>query len=128
MSDAADPLAQALRDIIKEAVQQAVARASGLAGTPHIRGRAPGDPVDEEIRRLRAVLPQVDCPLSTHCGPLIRARTRPLGAARHCWAIRRPPSPWTATGTYSQMIWAGLRTLSTPLLKLLRTLCGRHRH
>ena len=55
MSDAADRLAQALRDLINEAVQQAVqqavAHASAPGGTPHVRGQAPGDPVDEEIRR-----------------------------------------------------------------------------
>jgi excisionase family DNA binding protein len=51
MSDAADRLAEALRDLIHEAVQQAVARASAPGGTPHVWGQAPGDPVDEEIRR-----------------------------------------------------------------------------
>jgi excisionase family DNA binding protein len=55
MSDAADRLAQALRDLINEAVQQAVQQAvahtSAPGGTPHVRGQAPGDPVDEEIRR-----------------------------------------------------------------------------
>jgi hypothetical protein len=73
MSDAADRLAQALRDLIKEAVKEAVARqeAPGLrtSMTPrsqaHLRnmkikgttrympppGERPGDPVDEEIGR-----------------------------------------------------------------------------
>jgi excisionase family DNA binding protein len=51
MSDAADQLAQALRDLINEAVQEAIARARPPGGTPHIRGQALADPVDEEIRR-----------------------------------------------------------------------------
>jgi hypothetical protein len=55
MSDAADRLAQALRDLINEAVQQAVQEAvirqPAPRDTPHCRGQAPGDPVDEEIRR-----------------------------------------------------------------------------
>jgi hypothetical protein len=52
MSDAADRLAQALRDLINEAVQQAVQEAVVCqptpGDTPHVRGQAPGDPVDEE--------------------------------------------------------------------------------
>jgi excisionase family DNA binding protein len=55
MSDAVDRLAQALRDVISEAVQQAVqeavARRPAPRDAPHVRGQAPGDPVDEEIRR-----------------------------------------------------------------------------
>lgn len=51
MSDAADRLAQALRDLIKEAIERAVARALAPAGIRHVRGQAPGDPLDEEIRR-----------------------------------------------------------------------------
>jgi excisionase family DNA binding protein len=55
MSDAIDRLAQALRDIINEAVQQAVLETVGrrptLRDSPLVRGQAPGDPVDEEVRR-----------------------------------------------------------------------------
>lgn len=51
MSDAADRLAQALRDLIKEAVQEAVSRQRAPAATRPVRGETPGDPVDEEIRR-----------------------------------------------------------------------------
>ena len=55
MSDAADRLAQALRDLINEAVQhavqEAVIRQPAPRDTPPCRGQAPGDPVDEEIRR-----------------------------------------------------------------------------
>lgn len=51
MIDAADRLAQALRDLINEAVQEAVARKPPPRDIPHARGQAPGDPVDEEIRR-----------------------------------------------------------------------------
>ena len=51
MSDAADRLAQALRDLINEAVQEAVARLPTPGDTPQVRGQVPGDPVDEEIRR-----------------------------------------------------------------------------
>ena len=55
MSDATDRLAQALRDVISEAVQQtvqdAVARRPAARDTPHVRGQAPGDLVDEETRR-----------------------------------------------------------------------------
>jgi len=55
MSDAVHRLAQALRDVISEAVQQAVqeavARRPAPRATPHVMGQAPGDPVDEEVRR-----------------------------------------------------------------------------
>jgi excisionase family DNA binding protein len=55
LSDAADRLAQAVRDLINEAVQhavqEAVARKPVPHDSPHVRGQAPGDPVDEEIRR-----------------------------------------------------------------------------
>jgi excisionase family DNA binding protein len=51
MSDSVDRLAQALRDVINEAVQEAVARRSAPRDAPHGRGPAPGDRVDEEVRR-----------------------------------------------------------------------------
>lgn len=77
MSDAADRLAQALRDLINEAVEQAVQEALAREDAPGLRtsmtprsqahlrnmkikgttrympplGERPGDPVDEEIRR-----------------------------------------------------------------------------
>jgi excisionase family DNA binding protein len=51
VTDAVDRLAQALRDVINEAVQEAVARRPAPRDTPHVRGQAPGDPVDEEIRQ-----------------------------------------------------------------------------
>jgi excisionase family DNA binding protein len=55
MSDTADRLAQVIRDLINEAVQQAmqeaVAHRPALRNTPQVQGQAPGDPVDEEIRR-----------------------------------------------------------------------------
>lgn len=51
MSDAVDRLADALRDLINEAVQEAVARQPIPRGTQTIRGQRPGDPVDEETRR-----------------------------------------------------------------------------
>jgi excisionase family DNA binding protein len=53
MSDAVDRLAQALRDVINEAVQEAVAaRRPAPRDTPHVRGQeTPGDLVEEEIRR-----------------------------------------------------------------------------
>jgi hypothetical protein len=55
MSDTADELAQVIRDLINEAVQQgvqeAVARRPALRDTPQVLGQAPGDLVDEDIRR-----------------------------------------------------------------------------
>jgi hypothetical protein len=56
MSDAVDRLAQALRDLINEAVQAAVEQEAAVrqpvpGDTPHAWGQAPGAPVDEEIRR-----------------------------------------------------------------------------
>lgn len=51
MSDAADRLAQALRDLIKEVVQEAASGQRAPAATPHVRGETSCDLVDEEIRR-----------------------------------------------------------------------------
>jgi hypothetical protein len=55
MSDAVDQLAQALRNLINEAVQkavqEAVARKRVSPPNQPMQAQRPGDPVDEEIRR-----------------------------------------------------------------------------
>jgi hypothetical protein len=51
MSDAADRLAQALRDLLKEAVEEAVTRQPVPHGTQPAGAKGRGDPVDEDTRR-----------------------------------------------------------------------------